>query len=766
MTQRGSDLKIHPCSVIPSGDSPLEVHSGLNVTTVITDSQRAYTWGRGDPHTRYMRGRITAIGHAKGYTIAIADGRLFAGGKGPPGSMPGKRKDGTIPFPNRVDGLAVGEGFTLVLSGGSIHGSGCNNAYQLGLGHNTTPVRSFSPIPLPAQVVRIAASSNHAAAVTSSGELYMWGHNDSHRLGLPQSTVQAPTLLTALKDALVFVTDVSLGSAHSGCLSDQGDVYCWGWNEYGQCALDPTVTMPESGGKGNPKPEKSVVPTPTLALENQTVTTLSLGQAHTAAVTAAGVLYTFGFNDEGQLGHGGEVSTHIPTVVDLDGRCLSVSCGSTHTSAVVSNLTETQNQVRRNVAARKRSAATVLLKFTRACLFRILLRKYKPAPRVKAKPRPVKLVEAEPEVDLDAVRRLEEAKALEEAEKREREIAARREKEAEEARRRKEEAEERRRLAAEENLRKRMELAQEESERLHMALEEERMRMHMRQLKEAERKAAEERERRRMLAEEEERRFRENELMRIEDERGQESRAVRKARMLKAKAAREAKEKEATERKLAREVQRMQDLKKAADRFKKGREKKEKKIPTMKRSGSAGGLRDSDMHERLKQMADERKVKELKEKEEQARREEKEREEKERRERARRKMVEKREARLRAEKEAQERQEAEEMAAREAELALFAQLEKAAREEEVREQESSRRRLAELQRKASLPLPHPLAPTTAPVNPAAPSGPAFQSVTGWGRKLSKASSTGVDSKRGKAKKVHVLTNNGIGNFGH
>ncbi len=64
---------------------------------------------------------------------------------------------------------------------------------------------------------------------------------------------------------------------------------------------------------------------------------VSCGTFHSAAISAAGVLYTWGDGLFGKLGHGGSASRRTPGAVEAlsDSWVSSVAAGTWHTAAVV-----------------------------------------------------------------------------------------------------------------------------------------------------------------------------------------------------------------------------------------------------------------------------------------------------------------------------------------------------------------------------------------------------------------------------------------------
>ncbi|KAJ4457306.1 putative chromosome condensation regulator RCC1 [Paratrimastix pyriformis] len=71
-------------------------------------------------------------------------------------------------------------------------------------------------------------------------------------------------------------------------------------------------------------------------LHRQSIKSVSCTNAHTAVVTAQGQLYTFGYGNDGRLGHGDEATHWAPTPVLAlrDERVIQVACGAEHTVAL------------------------------------------------------------------------------------------------------------------------------------------------------------------------------------------------------------------------------------------------------------------------------------------------------------------------------------------------------------------------------------------------------------------------------------------------
>uniref|UniRef100_A0A672KE21 RCC1 domain containing 1 n=1 Tax=Sinocyclocheilus grahami TaxID=75366 RepID=A0A672KE21_SINGR len=197
-------------------------------------------------------------------------------------------------------------------------------------GYVTPKPPFFRPLRSDLCAVSLALGSEHAVLLTSDGTVYSWGSGSHGQLGHGALTSQEePQVLEALWG--VPIRAVSAGNWHSASISTGGDLYMWGWNESGQLGL-PSRGLEEGKLRGKRNTEQpinedekkqadvfiSIQAFPALVdvpdvLE---ISRISCGSRHTAAVSGTGDLYTWGWGHYGQLGHGTENSTDEPTLVD------------------------------------------------------------------------------------------------------------------------------------------------------------------------------------------------------------------------------------------------------------------------------------------------------------------------------------------------------------------------------------------------------------------------------------------------------------------
>jgi alpha-tubulin suppressor-like RCC1 family protein len=96
------------------------------------------------------------------------------------------------------------------------------------------------------------------------------------------------------------IVAVSVGYAHMLALSDEGRVYAWGRNFYGQLGV----------GDHKDKPSPQLI----SFLQEEQVVEVNAGQYHSLAVTAKGDIFGWGYNREYELGVGDNMDRVLPQV--------------------------------------------------------------------------------------------------------------------------------------------------------------------------------------------------------------------------------------------------------------------------------------------------------------------------------------------------------------------------------------------------------------------------------------------------------------------
>ncbi|KAL8533851.1 hypothetical protein ACS0TY_010034 [Phlomoides rotata] len=174
-------------------------------------------------------------------------------------------------------------------------------------------------------VQNIACGRKHAVLVTKQGEIYSWGEEAGGRLGHGvEADVFHPKLIETLSGKSIEM--VACGDYHTCAVTLSGDLYTWGDGSF-NCSL-----LGHGSEASHWVPKKVGGP-----IEGLQVTSVSCGPWHTALLTSAGQLFTFGDGTFGALGHGDRCSVSVPRQVEaLKGsQTVAVACGVWHTAAVV-----------------------------------------------------------------------------------------------------------------------------------------------------------------------------------------------------------------------------------------------------------------------------------------------------------------------------------------------------------------------------------------------------------------------------------------------
>ena len=167
---------------------------------------------------------------------------------------------------------------------------GHNQSGQLGTG---SPPRTMSPVQvtaLGASVAQVATGISYTCARKADGTLWCWGLNSYGQLGNGSTTnSSSPTRIAALGTA---VAQVAVGDGHACARKNDGTLWCWGDNGYGQLGNGSTV------GSLNPVQVVNADGSPLSAIW------VSARQYNSCARKTDGTAFCWGANDYSQVGDG------------------------------------------------------------------------------------------------------------------------------------------------------------------------------------------------------------------------------------------------------------------------------------------------------------------------------------------------------------------------------------------------------------------------------------------------------------------------------
>ena len=201
----------------------------------------------------------------------------------------------------KVQSVSCGWNHTLIVcNNGQLYGCGSNQYGQIGVGDHLNETKQFCLISIPNEKATVcAAGLRHSLIITDFGRVWAFGANKSGQLGLGKTDrkfVPVPEVVSSLNNKNI--TRVASGSQHSVALSDSGEVFCWGSNQYGQCGVDPS------------KMENKLFASPLQIggmLKKVKVSEVVSGWSHILVKTDGGEVMSWGRADYGQLGLGDDV---------------------------------------------------------------------------------------------------------------------------------------------------------------------------------------------------------------------------------------------------------------------------------------------------------------------------------------------------------------------------------------------------------------------------------------------------------------------------
>jgi len=237
---------------------------------------------------------------------------------------------------NKITAVALGWGHSVALAmDGLVYTWGYNHYGQLGDGTGTqreTPIKVLAGAygdtstylggNSSNKITAVAMGEYHSIALAADGTVFSWGRNNDGQLG---STAQQTPPVKVLKgayggseflgdDSNNKITAVALGENHSIALAADGTVYSWGNNDYGQLGdntedtdrLIPVKVL--AGAYGD---------TSTYLGGNSSnkITAVALGAYHSIALASNGTVYSWGLNEDGQIGDSSTTQRATPIKV-------------------------------------------------------------------------------------------------------------------------------------------------------------------------------------------------------------------------------------------------------------------------------------------------------------------------------------------------------------------------------------------------------------------------------------------------------------------
>ena len=291
----------------------------LNEPRINDISGRLGAWGTLDPVR--IKNSVIHVSAGSSHSVSIrGDGRLFGWGsnrnlshpsRGLPSSNTFRWRDIATPFRQRgsqivrfpepmMDNIiyvSAGTNHTLAITkDNDLLGWGSNELGQIGDFASTSNLRE---VKIMQNIISVSAGGNHTVAIKYDGSLWTWGANQYSQLGNGEELYGLNYFPTEGEDRIYWRTPVQGGSmpiqimenikrVSSGvnyimAITNDGDIWAWGANQFGQLG-DGTIENRIS---------------PIFIMNN--VAYVSAGVNHTLAIRKDGSLWSWGNNNYGQL---------------------------------------------------------------------------------------------------------------------------------------------------------------------------------------------------------------------------------------------------------------------------------------------------------------------------------------------------------------------------------------------------------------------------------------------------------------------------------
>jgi alpha-tubulin suppressor-like RCC1 family protein len=214
----------------------------------------------------------------------------------------------------------VGSGFYNTLAmcrSGALYCAGENQNKQCGVMGGTNNIFKMSRV-IEVKEKHVVASEGgycHTLVLDQNGEVMTLGCGDEGQRGDGVSEAMYEEMQGSSSRPVVSqvtlpcrAIGIAAGANHSVVLGENGEVFAFGSNEYGQCGLTMSTS---SDGKSNSDEDddndSSHVLAPVrvmLPADAGRAVSVSAGYAHTVVRDEHGAVFTFGQNENGQLGLG------------------------------------------------------------------------------------------------------------------------------------------------------------------------------------------------------------------------------------------------------------------------------------------------------------------------------------------------------------------------------------------------------------------------------------------------------------------------------
>jgi CRP-like cAMP-binding protein len=186
------------------------------------------------------------------------------------------------------------------------------------------------------KIIYISAGRSHSLALSSDGLVFAWGDNSNGQLGDATNQnrnqpIQVQTQNTSMNGKQIIY--ISAGGFHSLALSSDGLVFAWGYNSNGELG----------DGTNQNRNEPIQVQTQNTSMNGKQIIYISTGRFHSLALSSDGLVFAWGDNSNGELGDATNQNRNEPIQIQtqntsMNGKNIaSISAGGFHSLALSSD---------------------------------------------------------------------------------------------------------------------------------------------------------------------------------------------------------------------------------------------------------------------------------------------------------------------------------------------------------------------------------------------------------------------------------------------
>lgn len=161
----------------------------------------------------------------------------------------------------------------------------------------------------------VTAGKYHNIALKNDGTLWAWGDNSYGQLG--DGTTATRSIPVQIGEETAW-TDVAAGDFHTIAIKNNGTLWAWGQNSSGQLG-DGTTTNRTA---------------PVQIGANSSWVSVAAGGAHSIALRSDGTMWTWGSNSYGQIGNGTTNNSSSPVQVGAEADWADITAGYNFTAAI------------------------------------------------------------------------------------------------------------------------------------------------------------------------------------------------------------------------------------------------------------------------------------------------------------------------------------------------------------------------------------------------------------------------------------------------